>query len=342
MRHTPHRRFGVTGRPSGVHSDVEGYRLKSATVVRSLAAAGLVLATGALATRSLLVGPSAARRAPIALEPAARVVPADVVVQRAGLVALRVSNVTGPVERREGEGGAWRTVQPGETIAPHESLRTGSGGMALLELQDHTTVWLWPESQVSADRLDDELARIGVAGGRLDLNVPRSETRTVEVSATDGGATAVTRGARFSIIVDGAHVATVATREGEVDVLSGSGRVRVPPGMQTRARPGEAPEVVVAIPSELLLEVDWPTTVVRARSTVVRGRAPTGVLVSVGSAQVVVAPDGTFEHEVPLREGENHIDVTADDVTGRHVVRASPPIHVDTRPPTVGTHGRWE
>src|SRR5207253_68227 len=131
---------------------------------------------------------------------------------------------------------------------------------------DHTTVWMWPESEVSADSLDDALAHVAIAGGRLDLNVPSRQGRTVEVSVTDGGATASTQGARFSIIVDGAHVATIATREGEVDVVSGSGRVRVPPGMQTRARPGSPPEVVSPIPTSLLLTVDWPSSSLRTRS----------------------------------------------------------------------------
>jgi hypothetical protein len=112
--------------------------------------------------------------------------------------------------------------------------------------------------------------------------------------------------------------------------------------MQTRARPGEAPEVVVPIPTELLLEVDWPTTTVRSGSVMLRGHAPMGVLVSVGGVRVVVAPDGTFTQEVPLVEGENHIEVSAEDAAGHHVVRGSPTIRRDTRPPRVETSGRWQ
>jgi hypothetical protein len=66
------------------------------------------------------------------------------------------------------------------------------------------------------------------------------------------------------------------------------------------------------------------------------------VLVSVGGTRVVVADDGTFEHTVTLSEGENQVEVTAEDVVGRRVVRRSPPLRVDTRPPAVGTHGRRE
>lgn len=316
--------------------------MKPRTVIRALAAAAIVLAAGGLATRFLLVNDTGPR--PRIITPSdAHATPSESSGAHAPSIAgLTISNVTGPVERRaEGES-EWHAVHAGETIAAHESLRTGSGGAALLELQDHTTVWLWPESQVSADRLDDELARIGLEGGRLDLNVTQSATRSVEVHANDGGATAMTHGARFSIIVDGAHVATVANREGEVDVLSGNGRVRVPPGMQTRARPGAAPEMVVPIPTELLLEVDWPIAPVRGRATTIRGHAPAGVLVSIDGARVVVDSTGSFEGNVPLREGENRVVVHAVDVNGHEQTRRSPPIRVDNSPPHVNSHGQWQ
>lgn len=314
--------------------------MKRAAFVRATCASIVVLTTGGLVARALLEGPTPTHRSRTMVESVTA--QPDVVVVRPGpLVGLTVSNVTGPVERRTRPGEPWRPVRPGEVIHRNESLRTGSGGAAVLELQDHTTIWLWPESEVSAERIDDELARLGVAGGRLDLNVPVRRERSVEVAA-EGGATAVTRGARFSIIVDGAHVATVATREGEVEVVSGTGRVRVPPGMQTRARPGQPPEVVEPIPTELLLAVDWPSTTLRSRTAIVRGRAPVGVLVSVGGTRVVVADDGTFEHTVTLSEGQNRLEVTAEDVMGRRVTRRSPPLRVDTRPPSVGARGRWE
>ena len=80
----------------------------------------------------------------------------------------------------------------------------------------------------------------------------------------------------------------------------------------------------------------------RSRTATLRGRAPAGVLVSVGGTRVVVSSDGTFEHQVRLDEGDNRVDVVAEDVVGRRVVRQSPPLRVDTRPPSVGTRGRWE
>jgi hypothetical protein len=308
------------------------------TASRAIIAAGCVLALGGAVARSLLAGLQAG--------PSGGTGPALLPSERGRLVprvwtALRVSSVTGPVERRPRPGDPWRPVHPGEAIAPNESLRTGSGGAAVLELQDHTTIWLWPESEVSAERLDDELSRVGVEGGRLDLQVPLRDERSIEVGAR-GGATASTHGARFSVVVDGARVATIATREGEVDVVNGSQHVRVPPGMQTRARPGAAPERAVPIPTDLLLEVDWPATVLRSHSVALRGRAPPGVLLSVNGVRVVVEADGAFTAPVALAEGDNHVEVTAEDVVGHRTTRRSPPLQVDTRPPVVGAHGRWQ
>ncbi|MEI8257642.1 MAG: hypothetical protein WCJ30_18355, partial [Deltaproteobacteria bacterium] len=66
-----------------------------------------MLVGGALATRSLLVGGIAVPLSAPAPEPLSPDAHADVVVHRAGLTALRVSNVTGPVECREREDGGW-------------------------------------------------------------------------------------------------------------------------------------------------------------------------------------------------------------------------------------------
>ena len=307
----------------------------------------MVLGVGAIALRLVLAG-SAGGESNVGVSASPRDArsgasghDAATAVRPHALVGLSVSNVTGPVERRASPTEPWRAVQSGDLIALHEELRTGSGGAAALELQDHTSIWMWPESQVNTERLDDELSRIGIAGGRVDVNVPRREQRTVEVQ-TAGGATATTQGARFSIIVDGAHVATVATREGEVNVISGTGSVRVPPGMQTHARPGEAPETVSPVPSELLLEVDWPASPMRSRTAIVRGHAPAGVLVSVGSTRVVLTPEGSFEQTLTLPDGDHEVEVTAEDVVGHRAVRRSPTLHVDTRPPAVNVRGRWE
>jgi len=99
--------------------------------------------------------------------------------------------------------------------------------------------------------------------------------------------------------------------------------------------------VVSPVPRELLLSVDWPGRVLRTHTAVIRGRAPAGVLVSVGGARVVVGDDGTFAREVPLAEGPNAVVVSAVDVRGRQVVRQTE-LRVDTHPPRVRTHGRFE
>lgn len=309
--------------------------------IQALTLGTVVLVGGGWLTRVLWRG-----RAPEALPevgaPAPRRPSAGLVAARVRPLTqfgLRVGTVTGPVQRRAGPGGAWRDVAPGEVLTAGEALRTGSGGAAVLELEDRTTVWIWPESEVGSEQLGEALARLQLAGGRVDLNVPSRRGRAVEVRAPEG-ATARTEGARFSVIVDGSHVATVATREGEVEVLSGDGRVRVPPGMQTRARPGEAPEVVAPIPPELLLSVDWPRSQLRARSAVVQGQAPAGVLVSVRGVRVATDPEGRFRAQVPLEEGDNAVEVQAEDVLGRRVVRRNA-VRVDTRPPELDTRGGW-
>ncbi len=323
---------GVDGmgasREGGLHSG-------RAMAVRALIAAATVLVVGGVVVVWMLKAEAPSGHVAISRQ---RAVPSAVTVESARMVGLAVASVTGPVELRRDGSVTWAAVRPGETIGLRDALRTGTGGAAVLELDDHTTIWMWPESEVAAERLDSALARVGVEGGRLDLSVPDGPRR-VEVIAR-GGATAATQGARFSVIVDGAHVATVATRAGNVDVVSGNGQVRVPPGMQATAIPG-TPTVLSPIPRELLLSVDWPGRVINTHTAVIRGRAPAGVLVSVDGARVVVDQHGTFTRDLWLSEGTHDVQVTADDAAGHRAIRQGA-LRVDTHPPRMQTRGNFE
>src|SRR5687767_2150651 len=118
-----------------------------AAPLAALAAAAAVLAAGGLASRELLarLGAPSPPRAAGAEGARVVVVAEDAAAPRARVrIGLRVASVTGPVERRARADAGWDAVQAGETLDLHDALRTGAGGAAVLELQDHVSIWLWP------------------------------------------------------------------------------------------------------------------------------------------------------------------------------------------------------
>ena len=93
------------------------------------------------------------------------------------------------------------------------------------------------------------------------------------------------------------------------------------------------------VPESLLMNVDWEENArTNQASKRVRGRTAPGAHVTArgiwGERSVYAREDGFFDIEVPLEEGDNRMDLMAEDALGRQspVVRVALP-HLDTRGP---------
>lgn len=131
---------------------------------------------------------------------------------------LRITTAQGPVEIGAGEPPAWRAARPGDAVSPGDSIRTGRGGRAEIELGTGT-VRLYENSLL---RLPQDGMRASGAGavrmekGSSLFDVEHREggnpfeVRTPEVVVS-------VKGTRFSVTLAG-HGAAVAVFRGIVGV----------------------------------------------------------------------------------------------------------------------------
>jgi hypothetical protein len=80
-----------------------------------------------------------------------------------------------------------------------------------------------------------------------------------------------------------------------------------------------------------LLSVIWPEDDRLDGQARIKGKAQPSSKVNVNGVETEVGPDGAFRATVPLKVGKNHVQVDAEDITGRTkivdrvVTRAAPP-----------------
>ncbi|UCC87515.1 MAG: hypothetical protein JSV81_22090 [Anaerolineales bacterium] len=84
------------------------------------------------------------------------------------------------------------------------------------------------------------------------------------------------------------------------------------------------PDVVIATP----LEDEWTNQ----QLSTVSGRAPPGTTLKINDRPVALNPDGSFEHDLLLEEGDNLIQVVATDDVG-NLTTQERLVHLKTKPP---------
>lgn len=131
----------------------------------------------------------------------------------------------GQVERLDGA--AWKAMHDGEEVRPGVRMRTGEGGYALITFPDGSTVALDPRTEITVETLASTPRRVEVRqqSGRLWHDVVHDASP----------------GARFVVVTPDARVevlgtvfeTTVDARNGQTDVATVDGEVRVVAGDQT-------------------------------------------------------------------------------------------------------------
>jgi len=231
-------------------------------------------------------------------------------------VELKVTRVEGTVEIRRASG-QWGQVKAGDTLQPSDGVRTGEGSTAILSGGDQYEVSLEPQTEVAVDELTDSISRVMLGNGMATAKV-KAGKHVFEVHARNSDAVARTRQGTFAISNNAMGTVAVGTREGEVEFAGRGKTVIVRAGQESLVRPGEAPSDPIALPSSLLLKVDWPAGKILTKAdVVVSGHSEPGTIVIVQGHHAPVNAKGDFlVHLKGLKDGKVPLKVKAQSVSG--------------------------
>jgi hypothetical protein len=254
-------------------------------------------------------------------------------------VSLKLEEVRGTVEVRRG--GQWRAASTGETLRPSDSVRTLEGSYAVLIGGEAVVVSMKPGTEVSVEQLTDSLSRLLLGNGMTTVLLKPNSGQALELRAAGSDAVARTEGGTLTMGNNGAGTVVLAADSGEATFSGQRKFVTVRAGQQSVIRPGHGPSEPAAIPTSLLLKVNWPAR--PRRQVAVSGQTEPGAQVDVGGRIIPTDEEGRFSQVLSLKEGANAIQVRALSVGGLRQ-EDSRELTVDTTPPTQVTvdPGIWD
>jgi hypothetical protein len=226
---------------------------------------------------------------------------------------FQITALEGEVEAQHD--GAWSLLQAGDYLSRDDVVRTPVGGRATLR-RGAIEIEIRERSQVKLDKLADATARLAVLEGAGDVSAAvTADNETLEIASNDTAT--VNRGqARWVVSGREGHV-YVATKTGEVSFSAHGREVLVRAGHESHAANGEPPSEPEGIPEDVLLSVFWPQRAHTGDDAPVRGKTRPSSRVRVNGRPVPVERDGSFQAPVRLEDGDNSVQVEAEDIVGR-------------------------
>lgn len=252
----------------------------------------------------------------------------------------RVNQVSGNVEVFLPDEGRWRGVSVGQTLGPDAVLRTKQG-RAVLGIGPGVAVSVSPASQFRLRELSTRLSRVRLEGGHVTASVDGAAGSELVLQVLGSDAEARTRDGEVAVLHAANGRVTVASSRGQTQVTSAGSAVVVSEGQQSEVTPGRPPPAPVAIPGKVFIKLSQgQARKLSQRSTLVEGETTPGALVSINGVEAVTS-GGRFSVTVPLREGDNDLEIVARDVLGRQSRKRVAGINVDSQPPDVRGKVRW-
>jgi hypothetical protein len=228
---------------------------------------------------------------------------------------FQVAEASGRVEAfRDGH---WIPISFGDVLTQEDQVRTGAGRAVLrfgsnieVELRERVEVRLDSISRAGASldlRRGRVVARVGQDGGKMTITA--AKTRTENEGTTPS---------RFIVTADDRGRVAVAATEGSARFESAGRSVSVAAGTASHAEPDQAPADPEKISEDVFLSVVWPGGGDRtADKAPVSGRVDPGATVRINGAPADVDRGGRFGATVPLRDGNNAVEVEVEDAAGR-------------------------
>jgi hypothetical protein len=240
---------------------------------------------------------------------------------------FRVAALQGEVEALQNN--QWYLVRAGHLLSTKDVVRTRPGGRVLLR-RGSVELELQGNMDLRLDDLEKETARVGLLrGGKVSASVAGTG-ELVEITARHTK-TANIGAARFVVSMSSSGKVNVAASEGSAKFSAVGKEVVVPAGSVSTAMPDQAPGDPEPMPPEILLSVIWPEDDRIDSQATIKGKAQASSRVVVNGVDTEVGADGIFHAKVPLRIGNNRLQIEAEDIMGRTkavdkvVTRAAPP-----------------
>jgi hypothetical protein len=228
-------------------------------------------------------------------------------------VRATVVQVVGAVERTRGE--QWVELHVGEALDPDDSVRTGPGARAELQVGSEASRLTIPErSEVRVGEVTRQKHAFQLERGSIDVDYRADDDRVLRVRGDDG-TVAETRAARFTMLRGGTRVAVV-TRGGSVSLSSDGSTVEVGPGQRSVVFAGMKPLAPEPIPVEALLKVAAKAASSDTLCLSLSGTVRPGSEVLVEGEPAEVSRDGSFHADIPQREGISKVRVLAKEPGG--------------------------
>jgi hypothetical protein len=246
---------------------------------------------------------------------------------------MTVTALQGGVERRDALARSWSPLTADAQLRDKDALRTSEGASAVLTASDGLRLELSEKSEFELSVLDDALAKVMLESGRMAARVPGGHSK-LQVEVRGNSALVESEQGALSILRTQDGQLTVATTEGRATVRSHDQRVELSAGELSIVPVNRVPSQPSRIPSSLFLKVarSGPAILTR-RETDLGGRTTPGAAVQVNGVPVAIDERGRFKLRVPLREGTNSLEVTAQDVLGRVQRQTLAPVQVDSEAP---------
>lgn len=230
-----------------------------------------------------------------------------------------LESVSGSVRWRMADAD-WQAAERGQQLVAGSTLETLDDASALLRLADGSKIVLAPNTQLSLDTLTlyasglmaDTRMRLQRGQTAVEANPEQRENQHLRIETPS--AQAVVRGTQFRLGAD-AEVTREETLGGLVGVSGAGKAVRVPAGLGTIARPGEAP--IEPVPLLAAADVSGLPT----RFEHLPMRFPLPALSGATSWQGEVAQEESFERILLAKSARGETLTLADLPNGDYVLR---------------------
>ena len=246
------------------------------------------------------------------------------------LVVVSATNATAEVS-----GESLGAIGPGTLLPVDSRVLTGEDGSARLQYGDNAELFLADSSSIQVISADPTGLRVELESGTVSARVRQGaaplniSNRGRSVGATD---------ADFTVMVGHSGPMSASSQRGRIS-LTGMGEQGILEPNTSVHSDKENRTAVLPLSESLLFDVEWPEEKETRDSTVeVAGTTDPYATVTLGSGSDAVRVradrDGRFRATVPLREGENDIQLRVRDVSGREATRRQA-LSRDTTAPTI-------